>query len=164
MAATVVILVMGVSGAGKTTIGKQLAETLHWQFQDADWFHPAANLDKMRRGIPLSDADRLPWLMTMQQAIVGWLQAQTNTVFACSALKAEYRQMLCQSPQVRQVYLKGSYAFIQQRLQQRKGHYMKADLLQSQFDSLEEPDEAIQIDIVQAPAAIIAEIRKALNV
>jgi gluconokinase len=155
---------MGVSGSGKTTIGQQLAEALHWQFRDADRFHPAANIEKMRSGMPLSDADRMPWLLAMQQAIADWLQSNINTVLACSALKAEYHQMLCQSSQVKPVYLKGSFALIQQRLQQRQGHYMKADLLQSQFDTLEEPKEALWIDIDQPPAAIVAQIRQALNV
>ncbi|MBW4695044.1 MAG: gluconokinase [Lyngbya sp. HA4199-MV5] len=159
-----IILVMGVSGSGKTTIGSRLAERLHWSFYDADTFHPAANIDKMRQGIPLSDVDRLPWLMALQQAITGWLRTHTNAVLACSALKSEYRQMLCLSPQVKPVYLKGSFEFIQQRLQQRQGHYMKADLLQSQFDTLEEPEDALQIDITQPPEAIVADIRKALMV
>ena len=159
-----IILIMGVSGSGKTTIGQQLAEVLHWQFQDADQFHPAANIEKMRSGIPLSDADRLPWLLAMQQAIAAWSETHTNTILACSALKAEYRQMLCQSSQVKQIYLKGSFALIQQRLQQRQGHYMKADLLQSQFETLEEPQEALWVDIDQAPEAIVTQIRKALNV
>lgn len=164
MAPAMIILVMGVSGAGKTTIGQQLAETLYWQFQDADRFHSAANIEKMRRGIPLSDSDRLPWLLAMQQAIAGWLQTQTNTVLACSALKSEYRQRLSQSSQVKQVYLKGSFALIQQRLQQRQEHYMPADLLQSQFDTLEEPEDAFQVHIDQSPTAIVAQIRQALNV
>lgn len=159
-----IVLMMGVSGSGKTTIGSQLAESLHWSFYDADTFHPTANIDKMSRGIPLSDADRLPWLIALQQAIAGWLQTQTSAVLACSALKSEYRQMLCLSPQVKPVYLKGSFELVQQRLQQRQSHYMKADLLQSQFDILEEPDDAIQIAINQPPAAIVAEIRKALMI
>ncbi|MBW4579980.1 MAG: gluconokinase [Tildeniella nuda ZEHNDER 1965/U140] len=158
-----VILVMGVSGSGKTTIGTLLAASLHWQFQDADSFHPAANIEKMRRGLPLSDADRLPWLLAMQQAIADWQQAGIHIVLACSALKAEYRQRLSQSSPIKQVYLKGSFALIQQRLQQRQGHYMKADLLQSQFDSLEEPINALSIDIDQSPEAIVAEIRRSLN-
>ena len=159
-----IILVMGVSGSGKTMIGSQLAKSLHWQFRDADDFHPTANIEKMRHGIPLSDADRQPWLIALQQAIKDWLQTQTNTVLACSALKSEYRQQFCPSPQVKLVYLKGSFELIQQRLQQRQGHYMKADLLHSQFDTLEEPDAAIQVDIDQPPSAIVAEIRKALKV
>lgn len=159
-----IILVMGVSGSGKTTIGALLAATLHWQFQDADSFHPAANVAKMRRGMPLNDADRLPWLLAMQQAIADWQQAGIHTILACSALKAEYRQRLCQAAPMKQVYLKGSFALVQQRLQQRQGHYMKADLLQSQFDTLEEPDDALVIDIDQSPEAIVAEIRKALKV
>jgi len=159
-----IILVMGVSGSGKTTIGSLLAATLHWQFQDADSFHPAANIAKMRRGLPLSDADRLPWLLAMQQAIAEWQKAGIHTVLACSALKAEYRQRLCQAAPMKQVYLKGSFALVQQRLQQRQGHYMKADLLQSQFDTLEEPDDALVVNINQAPEAIVAEIRRSLNV
>ena len=159
-----IILVMGVSGSGKTTIGSLLAATLHWQFQDADSFHPAANIAKMRCGLPLSDADRLPWLLAMQQAIAEWQKAGIPTVLACSALKAEYRQRLSQSSQVKQVYLKGSFALVHQRLQQRQGHYMKADLLQSQFNTLEEPDDALVINIDQPPEAIVAEIRRSLNV
>ena len=159
-----IILVMGVSGSGKTTIGALLAATLHWQFQDADSFHPAANIAKMRCGMPLSDADRLPWLLVMQQAIAEWQQAGIHTILACSALKAEYRQRLSQSSQVKQVYLKGSFALVQQRLQQRQGHYMKANLLQSQFNILEEPTDALVIDIDQPPEAIVAEIRRSLNV
>jgi gluconokinase len=159
-----IILVMGVSGSGKTTIGALLAASLHWQFQDADSFHPAANVEKMRRGMPLSDADRLPWLLAMQHAIAEWQKAGIHTVLACSALKAEYRQRLCQAAPMKQVYLKGSFALVQQRLQQRQGHYMKADLLQSQFDTLEEPDDALVVNINQAPEAIVAEIRRSLNV
>jgi gluconokinase len=155
---------MGVSGSGKTTIGSLLAATLHWQFQDADSFHPAANIAKMRCGMPLSDADRLPWLLAMQQAIAEWQQAGIHTILACSALKAEYRQRLSQSSQVKQVYLKGSFALVQQRLQQRQGHYMKANLLQSQFNILEEPTDALVIDIDQPPEAIVVEIRRSLNV
>jgi len=159
-----IILVMGVSGSGKTTIGSLLAATLHWQFQDADSFHPAANIAKMRCGMPLSDVDRLPWLLAMQQAIAEWQQAGIHTILACSALKAEYRQRLSQSSQVKQVYLKGSFALVQQRLQQRQGHYMKANLLQSQFNILEEPTDALVIDIDQPPEAIVVEIRRSLNV
>lgn len=158
------ILVMGVSGSGKTTIGTLLADTLHWQFQDADRFHSAANIAKMHHGLPLTDVDRLPWLLAMQHAIADWQQADMNTILACSALKAEYRQRLVQSSQVKQVYLKGSFALIQQRLNQRQGHYMKADLLQSQFDTLEEPSDALSIDIDQAPEAIVAAIRRSLNI
>jgi gluconokinase len=156
---------MGVSGSGKTTIGKMLAETLQWQFSDADDFHPAANIEKMSRGVPLSDADRLPWLQLLQGAIEQWLSQGINVVLACSALKSEYRQWLQPSnqlqltDQIKWVYLKGSSELIQQRLNQRQGHYMKANLLKSQFDTLEEPDNALQIEIGQPPEAIVQAIK-----
>lgn len=160
-----VILVMGVAGSGKTTIGEQLAAALSWQLADADRFHPPANIDKMRQGIALTDADRTPWLDALQAAIANWLQTQTPTVLACSALKGEYRQRLCQnSDQVKLVYLQGSYELIQQRLSQRQGHYMPAKLLQSQFETLEEPLDAVIVDIAQSPEVIVAAIRKRLNI
>jgi len=158
-----VILVMGVSGSGKTTIGQLLAASLHWKFSDADDFHPAANIEKMSHGIPLSDSDRLPWLEALRSAIEEWLQTGTNSVLACSALKSNYRQFLQISDQVKFIYLKGSFDLIQQRLYQRHGHYMKADLLKSQFDTLEEPDNALVIDIAQTPEAIVQQIRNELK-
>jgi gluconokinase len=159
-----VILVTGVSGSGKTTIGKMLAETLHWQFSDADDFHPATNVKKMSHGIPLSDADRWPWLQALQQAISSWLSTDINVVLACSALKSEYRQFLQQSEQVKLVYLKGSFELIQQRLNQRQGHYMQADLLRSQFEVLEEPADALQVNIAQGPDAIVQQIKRDLRI
>jgi gluconokinase len=154
-----VILIMGVSGSGKTSIGTLLATTLGWQFEDADNFHSAVNIEKMRHGIPLTDADRLPWLEAIQGAIQDWLGSGTNTVLACSALKATYRQYLLQeSAPVRLVYLKGSPHLIRERLNQRQGHYMKADLLQSQFETLEEPEDAFTVSIDQAPPAIVQQI------
>jgi gluconokinase len=154
-----VILIMGVSGSGKTSIGKLLAEALGWQFEDADSFHSTTSVEKMSRGIPLTDSDRLPWLKAMQCAISEWLQSGTDTVLACSALKVSYRQyLLLDSEQVRLVYLKGSPQLIRQRLNQRQGHYMKADLLQSQFETLEEPEDALTILIEQTPAAIVQQI------
>ena len=161
-----VILIVGVSGSGKTTIGKILAESLQWQFSDADDFHLAANIEKMSRGEPLNDGDRLPWLQAMQRAIEQWLTQETHAVLACSALKSEYRQWLQPSEpadQVKWVYLKGSFELIQQRLNQRQGHYMKADLLQSQFDALEEPENALEVDITQETGAIVQQIKTTLR-
>lgn len=160
-----VIVVMGVAGSGKTTIGTLLAATLGWQFRDADSFHPVANVEKMSQGIALTDADRLPWLEVLQSAIATWLRTHEATVLACSALKGDYRQILGQgSDRVKWVYLKGSPALIRQRLQQRQGHYMKADLLLSQFDTLEEPAHALWVDIGQSPTEIVTAIRQGLGV
>lgn len=155
---------MGVSGAGKTTIGQMLASALNWGFSDADSFHTLANIQKMSQGIPLSDGDRLPWLLSLQQVIDGWLQENRNMVLACSALKSSYRQFLVRDrSQVQLVYLKGSFQAIQQRLRQRQDHFMDTELLQSQFDTLEEPEEAIVVDVSQFPAAIVQQIIASLG-
>lgn len=154
-----IILVMGVSGSGKTSVGKRLAEALGWSFYDADDFHPAANLEKMSQGIPLTDRDRAPWLAILQQAIAQWLQEGKNVVLACSVLKASYRHQLCLDPeQIRLVYLQGSFSLIQQRLANRQGHFMKVQMLQSQFADLEEPSGGIRVDVAQSPSAIVSEI------
>jgi len=159
-----IILVMGVSGSGKTLIGSRLAEALGWSFYDADDFHPAANLEKMSRGLPLTDGDRAPWLAILQQAIAQWLQEGKNVVLACSLLKASYRQQLCVDPeQIRLVYLQGAFSLIQQRLANRQGHFMKVQMLQSQFNDLEEPSDGIRVDVAQDPSAILAEILERLD-
>lgn len=164
IAPPIVILMMGVAGSGKTTIGLLLAQQLGWQFADADSFHSVENIAKMQQGIPLSDADRQPWLLALQQAIQQWLDEQTPTVLACSALKSDYRQFLLPDPdRVRVVYLKGNYDLIRQRLNQRYGHYMKADLLDSQFAVLEEPDNALSLEVTQPPSAIVTRIRAAFG-
>ena len=157
-----VIILMGVTGSGKTTIGLALAESLHWQFVDADDYHPAANIAKMRAGIPLDDADRAPWLASLHDAIVGWLQAGANIVLACSALKQVYREELLVDPEVRLVYLRGNPELISHRLLHRHGHYMDPELLASQFATLEEPDDAIAVDIDTDVPEIVTAIRKAL--
>jgi len=160
-----IVIVMGVSGSGKTTVGKLLAASLNWDFVDADDFHPAANIEKMSRGIPLDDADRMPWLRQMQSAIGDWLQAKKNAVLACSALKATYRDLLCgDRVQMKLVYLKGDFELISQRLQQRSNHYMKANLLSSQLAALEEPQNAIVIDASQPPEAIVQQIIDRLEI
>ncbi|MBW4687210.1 MAG: gluconokinase [Komarekiella atlantica HA4396-MV6] len=151
-----IILVMGVSGSGKTTIGLLLADALHWEFKDADAFHSPANIEKMRLGIPLSDADRIPWLQDLQRAIAQWLQEDKNVVLACSALKASYRQFLSlDSDRIKLVYLKGSFEVIQNRLQERHNHFMTEKLLKSQFDALEEPPDAMYVDVSDPPEMIV---------
>lgn len=156
---------MGVSGSGKTTIGQLLAETLHWQFSDADSFHSPENIEKMRHGIPLNDLDRMPWLLAMQEAMKKWLAENQNVVLACSALKASYRQyLLIGNEGVKLVYLKGTFELIRHRLQERHHHFMSEKLLKSQFDTLEEPSEAISIDISQSQAQIVQNIRTALGI
>jgi gluconokinase len=156
-----IVIVMGVSGSGKTTVGKLLAASLNWDFGDADDFHPAVNIEKMSRGIALDDADRMPWLLKLQSAIADWLQAKKNVVLACSALKATYRDLLwVDRTQVKLVYLKGDFDLIYQRLQQRQKHYMKPDLLSSQFETLEEPQDAIIIDVSEPPEVIVEQIIK----
>jgi gluconokinase len=160
-----IILVMGVSGSGKTTLGKLLADSLSWQFSDADAFHSPENVEKMRRGIPLSEADRTPWLQDLQTAIKQWLQEDKNVVLACSALKDSYRQYLVlDSDRIKLIYLKGSYELIQKRLQERRNHYMPEKLLDSQFNTLEEPLDAICMDVAQPPQVIVQNIRSALGV
>jgi gluconokinase len=152
---------MGVSGSGKTTIGQQLAKSLNFQFRDADEFHSDENIQKMRNNIPLTDADRQPWLETMQAAIDQWLEQNQTVVLTCSALKQKYRQMLWRdAEQIKIVYLKGTFELIESRLKQRQEHFMKSDLLKSQFEDLEEPEGVILADISQTPSEIIEKIRK----
>ncbi|HEY9600349.1 MAG TPA: gluconokinase [Allocoleopsis sp.] len=160
-----IILVMGVSGSGKTTVGKLLADSLRWEFRDADDFHSPENVEKMRQGIPLSEADRIPWLQDLQTAIQHWLQEDKNVVLACSALKDSYRHYLVlDRDRVKLVYLKGSYELIQKRLKERRHHYMSEKLLDSQFDTLEEPSDALCIDVAQPPQAIVQHIQTALGI
>ena len=155
---------MGVAGSGKTTIGLALAELLQWQFVDADGFHPPANVAKMRAGIPLEDTDRAPWLASLQNAIAGWLEARSNVVLACSALKQSYRDQLLVSPDVKLVYLRGGRELIADRLTQRQGHYMDPNLLASQFATLEEPQDAVVVGVEADVPEIVALIRKTLGV
>jgi gluconokinase len=159
-----VILIMGVSGSGKTTIGEMLAQKIQWQFKDGDDFHPQTNIDKMRRGEALTDEDRRPWLELLRQEIDRAFQANVNLILACSALKSTYRQILDDgTDRIKFVYLKGSIELIQQRLKKRQGHFMNPDLLKSQFKDLEEPDHAIAIDISQSPAESVNQIKNCLQ-
>lgn len=159
-----IILVMGVSGAGKTTVGQLLAQELHWTFADADTYHSKENVNKMAAGIPLTDEDRAPWLATLRHLIESWLAANQNAVLACSALREIYREQLFVSPEVRLVYLRGALPLIHDRLLQRAGHYMDPALLQSQFDTLEEPVGAIVVEVTSSPDEIVRQIRRKLGI
>ena len=152
------IVIMGVSGCGKTTIGKQLAIQLSLPFYDADAFHPTSNIDKMKLNIPLNDEDRKPWLMHLAQKMQLW-EEQGGAVLACSALKESYRKLLASKYNtITWVYLKGSFDAIKSRLEQREGHYMTSNLLQSQFDTLEVPKYGIHVDIENTPEQIVLNI------
>jgi gluconokinase len=151
---------MGVTGAGKTTVGRALALALGWEFHDGDELHSDANKLKMHRGIALDDADRAPWLSAIRNLIEATLKEGRNAVVACSALKQAYRNEIVVDPKlVKVVYLKGSKDVIGERLRERSGHFMNPDLLQSQFDTLEEPRDAVVVDVSGTPEAIVSEIR-----
>ena len=142
------IIVMGVSGCGKSSVGKLLAEKLGWDFYDADDFHPSINVKKMADGIPLDDSDRAPWLALLHELISSSLKQNQPGVLACSALKERYRQQLMEGNEnIQLVYLKGSYELIWSRMSTRREHYMQPEMLQSQFDALEEPVNALTMDI-----------------
>ena len=160
-----IILLTGVAGAGKTTAGARLADDLGWPFYDGDTLHPAANVEKMRQNVPLTDADRFAWLTALRRLIDDLARQKTSAVVTCSALKQAYRDRLLDGPgDVRLVYLKGDFALIRERMQTRRSHYFKADLLRSQFDALEEPDSGLVIDIAQPLEAMVRQIRQALGV
>jgi gluconokinase len=159
----VIIIVMGVTGAGKTTIGTLLAQQLAWDFADADSFHPPSNIEKMSRGIPLTDADRVPWLQAIRDAMVQWLTHGKNVGLACSALKRSYRDLLVFSPEIRLIYLKGSYDLIRGRLLLRHGHFATEQLLSSQFADLEEPQDAVVVSASRTPEELVREIRASLK-
>jgi len=156
-----VVLLMGVSGSGKTTIGRLLSQITGWRFTDADDFHPPANVAKMAAGIPLTDEDRAPWLAALRAHIDARLAAGDNTVIACSALKKAYREVLIADPgRVKLVYLRGSRELLHERLLQRTEHFMKPAMLDSQLAQLEPPANAFTVDIAQQPATIAALIRR----
>lgn len=156
---------MGVSGAGKTTVGTKLAEALGWDFADADDFHPEANVKKMERGEPLTDADRWPWLRSLRTYIRERLANDAPAVVTCSALKASYRDELLEGiGDACLVYLRGSYELIRRRLEARSDHFFDAELLESQFETLEEPspDDALIVNVDAPPEVIVRTICQAL--
>jgi len=161
-----VIIIFGVAGAGKTTVGKLLARELRWRFIEADDFHPAANTEKMRNGLPLTDEDRWPWLGRLRQQIERSLSAGENAILACSALKHSYRDRLRVSDEVKFVFLCGDYARVEQQLRGRHGHFMDTKLLQSQFNDLEEPqpdENVLTIELGRTPEEIVEGIEAKLN-
>lgn len=159
-----VIVIMGVSGSGKTMVGEALAKHLNWVFEDADNWHPPSNIEKMRNGEALTDEDRKPWLQALNSAIRNWLTEKRDVVLACSALRGWYREKLREGvpdrESVRFVYLKGTYEEIDRRLRLRVGHFMPESLLKSQFAALEEPDssEALVVDVSRPVATLVDSI------
>jgi len=154
-----VFILMGVSGCGKTTIGRMLAEKMALPFLDADDFHPQNNINKMKKSVPLTDNDREPWLVSIA-LLVAELNVKKGAVLACSALKEKYRTIISQNgkEKVSFIYLKGSKRIIKQRIKMRKGHFLQPGLLGSQFDTLEEPKDAITVSVDKSPEQICAEI------
>jgi gluconokinase len=153
-----VLLVMGTTGSGKSTVGELLAQRLGWLFLEADDFHSAANKEKMHRGIALTDADRAPWLAAIHDELLKQEQLGRNVVLACSALKQEYRDELQERVDMRVVYLKGSETLLRERIEGRHGHFAGESLLASQFATLEEPTDALVVDVSQAPEVLVDEI------
>lgn len=154
---------MGVSGSGKTTVGRKLADELGWSFYDGDDFHAPASIEKMSRGIPLTDEDRGPWLAALRAVVDRAVEKGENAVLACSALKGAYRETLRgDHAGVVFVYLKVDPHVVAERLEHRAGHYAKRDLLPSQLATLEEPEDAVTVDASRTPEEIVAEIREKL--
>ena len=158
------IILTGVAGAGKTTVGQLLARELGWPFYEGDDFHPAANIEKMRRGEPLADRDRWPWLDALHAVIVAALDRGEHGILACSALKRSYRARLRVSEDVVFVYLALAPGEIERRLKQRKDHFMNPALIESQFATLEIPQNALTLDASLPPAVLVQQVRKALGI
>ncbi|HJZ12933.1 MAG TPA: gluconokinase [Acidobacteriota bacterium] len=160
-----ILIVMGVAGAGKTTVGRLLSTTLAWPYFDADDFHDASSIEKMGRGIALTDKDRLPWLQNIRRKIEELIQQNQPAVISCSALKKSYRKLLRENTdKVVFVFLKGDYDLMKTRLRERPEHFMKADMLASQFDTLEEPEDAITVDASLPPDEIVKHVRQNLRI
>lgn len=160
------MIIFGVSGAGKTTIGELLARQLGQHFYEADDFHSQANIEKMHRGIPLTDEDRWPWLERLRELIERSVAANESAVLACSALKRAYRECLRVNNQVKFVFLRGDYALVEEQVRRRHGHFVHPALLQSQFDDLEEPkpdEDTLTIELGRTPRELVDEIKAKLN-
>jgi len=152
-----IIVVMGVTGVGKTTIGSALAQRLAYAFEDADSYHSPSNIEKMSHGIPLTDADRMPWLESMHRMLQEYAARDHGVVLACSALKQSYRDILGKDMVITWIYLKATAEAIRERIEQRHGHFAKEDLLKSQFDTLEEPQGVIVVNANPPEEQVVAE-------
>jgi gluconokinase len=162
-----IVIIFGVSGAGKTTIGKLLAQKIDWKFVEADDLHSKANVEKMHRGFPLTDEDRWPWLDRLRELIKQCVESHENTVLACSALKRAYRQRLRVSGEEKFVFLRGDYELIAKQLRRRRGHFMNPELLRSQFADLEEPkpdEDGLTVELGRTPEELVEEIKAKLSV
>jgi gluconokinase len=159
-----IIVLMGVTGAGKSTVGRLLAQDLGWKFFEGDDFHSRANIEKMRRGTPLNDDDRRVWLEAIREAIDATAHRRESAVIACSALKRSYRERLRVPGETVFVYLKADIDLIHDRLKSRAGHFMNPELIESQFETLEEPGQALQIDASLPPGEIVERIRRQLQI
>jgi gluconokinase len=157
-----IIVITGVTGSGKTTIGRLLAAQLQWKFYEGDDFHPSVNIEKLKRGAPLDDEDRLPWLRAIRDTIRAAIDRGENAVIACSALKESYRRMLRINAEVVLIHLQANPELIDERLKHRTGHFMNPSLIQSQFETLEQPEAALQIDAGLSPGEIVRLIRDRL--
>jgi gluconokinase len=153
-----IVVLLGVAGSGKTTVGTMLADTMKCPFLYGDSMHPQENIEKMNQGVPLTDSDRGPWLSTIHARILDFFARDQDLVVGCSALKREYRDVLAHGVPIQWVHLKGSPGLIHARLIDRPGHFMKADMLASQFDSLEEPSDALVVDVSMPPSTIVEHI------
>jgi gluconokinase len=159
----VIVILMGVTGCGKTTVGAMLAQDCGWDFHDADDFHPAENVAKMKSGAPLSDEDRWPWLERLNTFLLDGERQGKSLVLACSALKQVYRDRLARGcAAARFVFLDGDQELIRARLLARQGHYMNPALLDSQFAILERPRDALRLDVAESPSVLLRRIRKEL--